>query len=214
MNIGDFEHFLSGIVWTCVLTLGSFSIGALLGVPLLVARLSGNFLIRILAQVFIQFVRAIPPIVWLFTIYFGIGASLLHIPPLMAALTGLGLIATANLAEIYRGALNALHSGQWEACQALNLSRWDTVKDVIGPQVLRVTVPSAASYLIGLLKDSAIASTIGATELTFQAKQLAQLSFNGLIVFPVAGLCYIALSLPIAWLSRKTDAHLRKRVAR
>lgn len=140
--------------------------------------------------------------------------SVFPISPFNAALAGLGLIAAANMAEIYRGALASIHFGQWEASSALNLGRWSTLTDVVAPQAFRVALPSAASYLIGLMKETAVASTIGVSELAFQGNQLSQLTFRGLEVFALVGMFYILLSLPVAWLSRVADSYLQAKVAR
>jgi polar amino acid transport system permease protein len=214
MSAFDLFPFLRGLAWTAALTFGSFAIGAVLGVPLLSMRRNRFFLLQLLASIAIQIVRAIPPILWLFIIFFGVGIGVFPINPFAAAVAGLGLIASANMAEIYRSALNSIHHGQWEACTALDLGRWSTMRDVVAPQAFRVALPSAANYLIGLMKETAVASTIGVTELTYQGNQLSQLTFRGLQVFAVVGLFYILLSLPIAWLSRIADAHLRSKVAR
>lgn len=214
MSAADFLLFFRGLAWTVALTIGSFTIGAILAMPLLAARRSRFFPARLLASIVIQIVRAIPPILWLFIIFFGLGMSYFPISPFVAALAGLGLIAAANMAEIYRGALNSIHHGQWEASTALDLGRWYTMRDIVAPQALRVALPSAASYLIGLMKETAVASTIGVTELVYQGNQLSQLTFRGLEVFAFVGLFYIFLSLPVAWLSRVADAHLRSKVAR
>ncbi|ACM28642.1 amino acid ABC transporter permease [Rhizobium rhizogenes] len=214
MSAADLLMFVRGLAWTTALTMGSFAIGAILAIPLLAARRSRFFPVRFLASVAIQIVRAIPPILWLFIIFFGLGISLFPISPFVAALAGLGLIAAANMAEIYRGALSSIHHGQWEACAALDLGRWSTMRDVVAPQAFRVALPSGASYLIGLMKETAVASTIGVTELAYQGNQLSQLTFRGLEIFAFVGLFYIFLSLPVAWLSRLADAHLRSRVAR
>ncbi|MEW9309901.1 amino acid ABC transporter permease [Labrys neptuniae] len=206
--------FLGGLAWTAALTLGSFIIGAILGAPLLAARTNRLALVRVPTLIAIQIIRAIPPILWLFIIFFGVGMSYFPISPFIAALCGLGLIAGANMAEIYRGALNAVHTGQWEACAALDLGRWSTMKDIVAPQALRVAIPTTASYLIGLMKETAVASTIGVAELAYQGNQLSQLTYRGLEIFAIVGLFYILLSLPVAWLSRKADAALRSKVAR
>ena len=118
------------------------------------------------------------------------------------------------MAEIYRGALSAVHAGQWEAATALNLSARQSFTDVVGPQLLRIALPSGATYVIGLLKDSAVASAIGVHEIAFQAYHVSQETFRGLDVYAAAGLLYIALSLPIAWMARRLDLRLRARVAR
>lgn len=210
----DFTLFLRGLGWTVVLTTGAFVMGAVLAVPLLAARLSKWRVLRLPAGILIQIIRAIPPILWLFIIFFGVGMSVFPINPFAAAVIGLGLIAAANMAEIYRGALHSIHHGQWEACRALDLPRWSMMRDIIAPQAFRVALPSVASYLIGLMKETAVASTIGVNELTYQGNQMSQLTFKGLEIFAFVGLFYIVLSLPIAWLSRVTDAHLRAKVAR
>ncbi|UWU25925.1 amino acid ABC transporter permease (plasmid) [Rhizobium sp. CB3060] len=214
MNAADLVMFVRGFAWTIALTAGSFAIGATLAIPFLAARRSRFFPVRLLASILIQIIRAIPPILWLFIIFFGLGISLFPISPFVAALAGLGLIAAANMTEIYRGALNSIHHGQWEASTALDLGRWYTMRDVVAPQAFRVALPSAASYLIGLMKETAVASTIGVTELVYQGNQLSQLTFRGLEIFAIVGLFYILLSLPVAWLTRMADAHLRSKVAR
>lgn len=210
----DLTPLFYGLSWTIVLTIGAFLIGSVLAVPLLLARRSKFWLSRFVAMTLIQIVRGIPPILWLFIIFFGLGMGILPVSPFGAALAGLGLIAAANMAEIYRGALNSIHFGQFEAASALDLGRWSTFRDVVAPQAFRVALPTAASYLIGLMKETAVASTIGVTELAFYGKQMSQLTFRGLEVYALVGLFYIALSLPVAWASRAADTRLRARVAR
>lgn len=203
-----------GIPWTLALTAAAFSLGALLGLPLCAMGYARLSLIRFLARAMILTFRAIPPIVWLFVIFFGIGSGLLEISPFTATATGLGLITAANMAEIYRGALAAIHPGQWEAAFALNLSSRHMLIDVIWPQLLRIALPSGATYAIGLLKDSAISSTIGVHEIAFQAYHTSQRTFHSLDVYAIAGLLYVLISLPLAWLTRRLDIKLRARVAR
>lgn len=214
MNGLDLTLLLKGLGWTVALTVGAFAIGAVLGVPLLAARRSKLWLVRFVAMSLIQIVRGIPPILWLFLIFFGLGMGILPVSPFGAALMGLGLIAAANMAEIYRGALASIPFGQFEASTALDLGRWATFRDVVAPQAFRVALPTAASYLIGLMKETAVASTIGVTELAFYGKQMSQLTFRGLEVYVLVGLFYIALSLPVAWASRAADSRLRARVVR
>ena len=135
---------LRGLVWTVMLTCGTFLIGSVLALPLLLARRSRFLTVRFLAMSLVQILRGLPPILWLFIIFFGFGTSYLPISPFGAALAGLGLIAAANMAEIYRGALASIHVGQFEAANALNLGRWSTFRDVIVPQAFRVALPTAA----------------------------------------------------------------------
>ncbi len=209
----DLRVVLVGIPFTLALTALAFLVGALLGLPLCAMRLSKVAGLRFAASAIILVLRAIPPIVWLFFIFFGIGSGYMQLDPFSSAAIGLGLITAANMAEIYRGALSAIHAGQWEAATVLNLSRRHLFIDVIGPQLLRVALPSGATYVIGLMKDSAVASAIGVHEIAFQAYHLSQETFRGLDVYAAAGLLYILISLPIAILARWMDLRLRATVA-
>jgi polar amino acid transport system permease protein len=96
----------------------------------------------------------------------------------------------------------------------LNLSQRHRLSDVIGPQLMRIALPSATTYLIGLLKDSAIASAIGVPEIAFEAYHTSQETFRGIDIYAAAGLLYIVISLPIAYFARWTDTRLRANVAR
>lgn len=205
---------LQGLGWTIALTVLSLAIGIVVGIPLMLMRIARPFWLRFAAGAIITFVRSIPPIVWLFIIFFGLGSGYVKVAPFPAAVFGLGLIAAAYMAEIYRGALLSIHSGQWEGAAALGIHPVQTWLDVILPQLFRVALPAMATYAIGLLKDSAIASTIGVKELTFYANQASMASYRGLEVFSFAALVYIALSLPVAWISRNVDARMRKKVSR
>ena len=205
---------LRGLPWTILITAVALLTGCVLGYPIMVGRNARNLPVRLVTIALISLVRAVPPLVWLFIIFFGIGTGAFSMSPLTATLIGLGLIAATNMAEIYRGGLISIHHGQWEAAQALNLGRTHTFRDVIAPQMFRVALPSSATYAIGLMKDTAIASTIGVPELAYQGARLTQETFQGLKVFGMVGLIYILLSLPIAWLSRRADLYLRAKVAR
>ena len=210
----EFFLILRGASWTVSITLLSLAIGLLFGFPIMLLRSSRILPLRVLAVAVIALIWAIPPIVWIFIVFFGLGTGVINISPFAAALAGLGVIAAANMAEIYRGGLISIQRGQWEAAKALNLKPIWTWRDIILPQMLRVALPASATYAIGLLKDSAIASTIGVTDIAFQGARLTQETFEGLRIFAMVGLIYILLSLPIAWLSRKADFVLRAKVAR
>lgn len=207
-------NILRGLPWTIAVTLLALGMGMVLGVPLMLGRISRHSWLRILCGSVITFVRSIPPIVWLFVIFFGIGSGYVRIQPFTAAVIGLGLIASAYMAEIYRGALLSIHKGQWEGAAALGVSSARIWAEIILPQLFRVALPAMATFAIGLLKDSAIASTIGVQEMTFIANQQAMTTYGGLEVFSLVALAYIALSLPIAWATRGIDRRMRMKVSR
>ncbi len=202
-----------GTLWTVGITAGSAAIGIVLGAPLLLAARSPFRVIRGAYDLFVHVVRGIPTLVWLFIAYFGVGQLGITLSPVTAAMLTLSVLAAAYMAEIYRGGLQAIRAGQWEASGALNLSRFDTLKDIIAPQLFRSVSPSVATQVIGLLKDSSLVSTIGVTDLVFRAGVMTQYHANGLVMFGFAGLIYLALSLLIAAFSRRVQARITRKYA-
>jgi len=207
-------RFGQGIGTTVTITGLSFLVGAVLAVPLVLLRRSAQPLLRVPAVVFVEAVRAVPPLVWLFIVYYGIGSGALRLDTMQASVIGLGLIAAAYLTEIYRAGLGGLPAGQWEAVHALGMPRFAAARTVILPQAIVTIIPPAATYAIGLLKDSAVASVIGAKDITFLASKQTQIDLNGLGNFAVAGLLYILLSIPVAAIARTVDHRLHRRLAR
>lgn len=202
-----------GIRWTLAVTMAAFVFGAVFGLLLCAMRVSKFAPLRFVALAYIVLFRSVPPLLLVFVFFFGLGSGYVPISAFEGAVLGLGFITAANMAEIYRGALSAIHVGQWEASQALALPSYSTYLDIIAPQLLRVSLPSSAGYAVGLLKESAIASTIGVSDISFNANYLAKLTFQGLTVFSIAAFFYIMISLPVAALARAADKRLRARVA-
>lgn len=203
----------SGIATTVIITAGSFAVGAVVGVPLVLARTSRFKALSFAGGSFIELLRSVPPIVWLFLLYYGVTVGGHQFGTKTAAIVGLGLIASAYMAEIYRAALQSVPAGQWEVARALGLSPVKMYSKVVAPQGLLLAIPPAATYAIGLLKDSAVASVIGANDVTFQAFQHARVSNDGLTTFIIAAGLYLLLSLPVAALARFSGSFLESRLA-
>lgn len=206
-----FGYIALGIGATLLITASAFVIGGVLAIPLALGQRSRFAFLRIPIRGVINLVRAVPPLVWLFLVFFGFAELGLRMSPLVAAIATFSVIAMSYLTEIYRAGLAALSRGQEEASAALGLSTVDSYRFIVIPQVFRVIGPMMATYAIGLLKDSALASTIGVVELTFRAVSQAQQTGQGLTVFAIAGIIYLLLSLPLAFVSRHVDSRLRAR---
>ncbi|MET3174230.1 UNVERIFIED_ORG: polar amino acid transport system permease protein [Arthrobacter sp. UYCu721] len=209
--LGVVGYIALGIGATLLITASAFTIGGILAIPLAVAQRSRFAFLRILVRGVVNLVRAVPPLVWLFLVFFGFAELGLRTSPLVAAIATFSVIAMSYFAEIYRAGLAALNRGQEEASAALGLSTVDSYRFIVVPQVFRVVGPMMATYGIGLLKDSALASTIGVVELTFRAASKAQQTGQGLTVFAIVGVIYLLLSLPLAIVSRHVDSRLRAR---
>lgn len=201
-----------GVGLTLYVTGASLLIGGVIGLVLVGAVRSPIAIVRGIATLYINVVRVIPPITWLFLIYFGLPQFALRLTTIQAAIIGFSIIASAFMAEIYRSGLLSIPEGQREAAHALGLSPVTTVGHIITPQAFRVALPAIATYGIGLLKDSALASTIGVREITYYAQQSAKQTHEGLLAFVTAGALYIVISLVVALVARRTDLALRKKI--
>lgn len=209
-----FNEAATALPFTFALTVVSFVSGAILAVPLCWMRISRNAMLRNGALALVLVCRSIPPIVWLFLIFFGVGSELGSLSPFTSAVAGLALISAANLSEIYRGAMKAVPAGQYEAAHALGLPAASRSLDVLVPQIFRFSLPSLATYAIGLLKDTAVASTIGVPDLALSAYRIAQETFKGIEVYAAFGFVYFLISIAIAYLARGLDKRLRESIAR
>lgn len=204
-------HILPGLEHTALLTSISFAIGAVLGIPLSLAGRAAFAPLRGLVRAPVELIRSIPVLVWLFIVFFGLPQYGMSPSPLVAAIATLSVVSAVYLSEIYRGGIAAIDRGQWEASRALGLGRIDTGSRIVGPQVFRVVLPPVATYGIGLLKDSALASTIGVVELTYRANAETQVTGKGLTVYVITGVIYVLIGLPLAVVSRHVDSRLRAR---
>lgn len=200
-----------GIGTTVAITGLSFLFGALLALPITSLRRSTNPVARAAGTGIVEGVRSVPSLVWLFIIFYSVGSDLVPLDTFQASIVGFTIISSVYLAEVYRGALDAVPAGQWEAANALGLGQVPMMIRVILPQAVLLTIPPSATFAIGLLKDSAAASIIGAVDITFLANQTARTSGDPLIPFLAAAAFYLLLSIPIAvaargsanWIERK-----------
>jgi polar amino acid transport system permease protein len=206
------QPLLEGLPATLTVTLGAFAIGLLMAIPLTIARRSHWRLIRMVIHLYVDLVRAVPPLVWVFLVFFGMGSNI-KLTAMAAGLVSFGAIAAAYISEIYRSGVIAVDAGQWEAAHALGMSERVTWARIVGPQAVQVAIPVLATYLVGLLKDTAVVSIIGVHEITFRATSLSQTkALDGLSIFLAAAVIYLAMSVPLAiatrWLDKKVTTKL------
>lgn len=200
---GIFAEIAKGLPTTLIMTVAGFVVGAIIAFPVAAARRSSMLPLRLVAGAYIEIGRGIPPIVWLFLLFFGLNQFGVQLESMAAAILGLGIIAAAYLSEIYRSGLTSVPAGQREAAQALSLSPLTAFVQVTLPQSIVTILPLATAYFIGLLKDSAIASVIGVQDVTAAATALSKRSFDGLTIFVICGLVYLIISLPVSVVGRR-----------
>lgn len=126
----------------------------------------------------------------------------------MVALTALSLNSGAYQSELFRSGIQGVDKGQWEACETLGIGYWPMMFKIILPQAFKRIIPPLVSEFITLIKDSSLASCIGAGELMYNAQVLGSQYYNYLVPLVVASVMYLAMTLIISWLSRKLERRM------
>jgi len=197
-------------VQTVQMTILSFLVAVPLGIVVVLLRVSRWRWLRWLAIAWIEVARGTPALVILFLIYFGLPSVFpwINFSSLSAAVLGLGLQGGAILAEIFRSGVEAIDKGQREASLTLGMTPRQTMVDVIAPQAWRIALPPVGNYVVGLLKDTSIASIIAAPELMLRAKDLASMSFMPMQLYVLAGVIYFLMSFPLALAIRRLERRI------
>ena len=195
--------------WTVLLSLAAFVGGGLLGLGLLLLRLARPRLAP-LVVLHVRLFQGTPLLMQLFLAYFGLALLGLDVPAWAAAALALTLYASAFLCEIWRGSVEAVPRGQWEAAGSLALSFGETMRHVVGPQALRIAVAPTVGFLVQVIKGTALASVIGFVELTRAGTMIVNATFQPLAVYGCVALMYFLLCWPVsAW-----SLHLERRLRR
>lgn len=205
----EFLYVLEAARWTILLSLVAFVGGVVMGLIIALARTSDSKLARTLAIGYIQLFRGTPLLLQLFLIFFGAPVLGWEINPWWAAGIALTLNSSAFLGEIWRGCIEAIPQGQWEAADALGLSFIWKMRDVVLPQALKIAVPPTVGYLVQVVKGTSLAAIIGFTELTRAGQIMNNVTFQPLWVFSAVALIYFVLCWPLSLLA----AHLERRLS-
>jgi polar amino acid transport system permease protein len=210
----EFLFILQAAQWTLALSAIAFAGGAAGGLVLALARTAPIGWLRALASGFIRVFQGTPLLLQLFLIFFGLPILGLEVDPWLAAGAALILNSSAFLGEIWRGCIEAIPRGQWEAAQALSLSYTASMRDVVLPQAFRIAVPPTVGYLVQIIKGTSLTAIIGFAEVTRAGQIINNATFQPLPVFAVVAAIYFALCWPLSLLAarmeRRRDAALAR----
>jgi len=195
---------LRAAVITVVLSCLSMALAVIAGALIASGRIYAAAPIRIALTGYVEIVRGTPLLLQLFVLYFGL-AAVVQLPAFLAALLGLGLNYAAYESEIYRGALEAIPSGQLDAARTLGLSERQTFFLVRAPQAFRLALAPMTNDFVALLKDSSLVSVITVVELTKETSIFAANVGSWVIPGAMCGALYLAMSLPLARLARRIE---------
>lgn len=200
------------IVMTLGLGFGAFILGSILGMSIALMRNSHLLVLRIIAFSYVSLFRGTPLLVQILLIYFGLPRIGITLQPIPAVLLALTLFAASYLSENFRSGINGVDKGQWEASMSMGMGYWTCLRRIIWPQALRIILPPLGSRLIGLMKDTSLASTVTVMELTRVAEQVGSTTFRYMEMFVMVGFIYWminqVLTILQTWLEGRMTRHM------
>jgi polar amino acid transport system permease protein len=204
------RNLLLAARWTVGLSLMAFVGGGLVGLALLALRLTRWRGAEGGVALYVQLFQGTPLLMQLFLAYFGLALLGLNVPAFVAAAMALTLYSSAYLSEIWRGCVNAIPKGQWEAADSLALSFGEKLRHVIGPQALRIAIAPTVGFSVQVVKGTALASVIGFIELTKTGTMITNTTFRPFTVYACVALLYFALCWPLSAWSRRLERKLAR----
>nr|WP_245987272.1 ABC transporter substrate-binding protein/permease [Vagococcus elongatus] len=192
------SYFLKGTGFTILLAIVGVFFGAILGAILAIMKISANKLLKIIATVYIEYVRGTPLLVQIFLVFFGTNVIGLDLSALASSLIALSLNSAAYVAEIVRAGINAVDVGQMESARSLGMNKFQAMKLIIMPQAIKNILPALGNEFVTVIKESSVVSVVGVSELMFQAGVVQGASFKPFIPIVIASIIYFILTFGLS----------------
>jgi len=200
---------LGGLKYTVAVALTAAVVGMVLGLGLALVRLAELPVLSRGVWLFVEYVRGVPALVVLFFFYYALPQVGIRLDAFWAAALGLGVNEAVFAAEIFRAGIQSLPRGQLDAGRSIALSRWDLYRYVVLPQAVAWMIPPLTNDLIGLIKNSSLASTITVEELSLRATAVVSATFRPFEVYCAIATIYVALTLATSALSHQIERRMR-----
>ena len=208
-GLSNIEFLISGVGMTLALSVSAILISVVIGSLLAVSLLSPYKALRWLARSYVECFRAIPLLVLLLWVYYGLPVvSGLQFGAFAAGVMSLALSDAAFEAEVFRAGLQSVAKGQREAAETLGLSRWSTLRYVVFPQAIRTILPALGNQFVYVLKMSSLVSVIGLQEFTRRANELNVTEYRPLEIYTFLVFEYLLLILLASWGVRRLERKL------
>ncbi|MGE8397240.1 MAG: amino acid ABC transporter permease, partial [Comamonas sp.] len=193
---------------TFLLSILAFVLGGAAALLILFARVGRSRNLQRLSQGYIQIFQNTPLLMQMFLVFFGASLMGFDISAWSAAAIGLTLYTSAYLAEVWRGCVQAIPRGQWEATSSLAMGYVQQMRHVILPQAMRLSIAPTVGFSVQIIKGTSVASIIGFTELTKLGSMLANATFQPFLIYGLVALAYFALCWPLSLYA----SHLEKKL--
>ena len=213
-GMSNLEFLVSGLSYTVLLSVTAISISVVVGLLIALPGLAANRYLRGLNRVYVEGMRAIPILVLILWVYYGLPqVAGFTLTAFWAGVIALAVSDSAFEAEIFRAGIQSIDKGQFEAAHSISLNYTDTMRFVILPQAIRRILPALGNQLVYMLKMSSLVSIIGMQELTRKANELVVTEYRPLEIYTVLLLEYLVLILIVSagvrWLERRMQADVR-----
>jgi polar amino acid transport system permease protein len=208
VNTLDLLYLIMAGRWTLALTALAFIGGGLLGLIIMLLRVVPVRPINWFAMAWIQAIQGTPLLAQLFVFFFGFAIFGYRVSPWVAAGVAFSIYASAFLAEIWRGCVEAVPRQQWEASAALGLGFGQQLRYVIVPQAFRISIPPTVGFLVQLVKNTSLASVIGFVELTREGQITTGATFRPFLVYGIVALLYFLICFPLSQWSQRLERRL------
>ncbi|RXJ91641.1 amino acid ABC transporter permease [Arcobacter sp. CECT 8983] len=203
-----FQNLLLAARWTVLLSLIAFIGGGIVAGILLVFRMTNNKVLTALINIYVEVFQGTPLLMQLFLAFFGLSLIGIDIGAWAAASLALTLFTSAFLCEIWRGCLDSVDKGQWEACKTMGLNYYQAMFHVIIPQSVRLATAPTVGFSVQVVKGTALASIIGFVELTKAGTMLNNATFEPFKVFTMVAILYFVICFPLTKYSKYLERKL------
>ncbi len=205
-------RLLLATVNTLIAAGAGYAIAVVLGLALALAQRTPYQAITFLVREIVEFIRSTPLILQIFFVFY-VGPQFgIRLSPWTSGMIAIGLHYSSYLSEVYRGGLESVPRGQWEAATALNMTMAQKYRRVIIPQALPAALAGMGNYLVGIFKDTPMLSVIGVAELIHTAGAIGSEHYRFLEPYTMVGIIFLAISLPTAGLIRIFEGYIRRKL--
>ncbi len=194
--------------WTLLLSVIAFIGGGIVGLLLLMLRYTGKRATTRFVQVYTELFQSTPLLMQFYLFFFGLPLLGLDVSPWLSASVCLTFYASAYLVEIWRGCVDAVPHGQWDASASVGFRYVGQMRYVILPQALRLAIPPTVGFLVQMVKSTALASIIGFKELTKTAEILTNATFAPTLIYGLVAVIYFAMCFPLTYCARSLEKKL------
>jgi polar amino acid transport system permease protein len=207
-----FPSIMAGVVVTIEIALAVVITGIALGLTLAVARAFRVLPVNALIVVFVDVLRALPPLVLVLLVYFGLPNVGINLPSFAVLWIVLALVLAAFAEEIFWAGILSVPKGQWEAARSTGLGFLGTLTYVVLPQAVRLTIPPLTNRTVAITKNTALGTVIGVGEILNQATTGQSFSGNATPLM-MGALAYVILFVPVVVLGRYLETRFAWRRA-